>query len=61
MRRCFSKEPAAPLVVPRAERKMEGWGEMEDSFGDHWEWLASVRGWNLVVSVVGGARCAAGE
>lgn len=55
MRRWAAREPAADLVVPRAEMKREGVGVMEVKLVGHWVVSDEVRGWSLG-SVVGGAR-----
>jgi len=56
MRRCFSTEPAAPRVVPNAEKKMDGGGVMEESFVAHSEVSAVTRGLSLKSLVEGSRR-----
>jgi len=56
IRRWFATLPAAPRVVPRAEKKIEEGGVMEESLEDHWALSASVRAWSLESVAVVGAR-----
>ena len=61
MRRCAFSDPALPLVVPRAERKIEGGGDINLRVSGHFEMSGStlVDSWDVDLTVESSRRAMA--
>jgi len=49
-------DPAAPLVVPNAEKRIEGRGVIEESWVGHWDVSVLTSGWSFGSVEVGARR-----